>query len=84
MGKLDNGTWMHYNPIHFLEDKNSTVPLQKGGRGAGWLTAKETSFTNDSITLINIDKGNLTVIETTFDNDYIHILNYLPKRYMYG
>ena len=27
MGKLDNSTWVHYTPLPFLEDDNSTVTL---------------------------------------------------------
>ena len=30
MGKLDNFTWMNFNPIPFLEDNDITLPLQKG------------------------------------------------------
>ena len=81
----------------FLVINNITVPLQKGIRWSGWLTAKKTSFMNTSITSFNyiIDKsildseGNvcgiitITIIEITFDNQYIHVLNYLPKRYIY-
>ena len=32
VGKLDNINWMHYNNLPFLEDINSTAPIQKGGR----------------------------------------------------
>ena len=59
MGKLDNSTWVHYIPLPFLEDDNSTVTLQKGGRGTGWFNAKYKSCMNDSIALINIYKGYL-------------------------
>ena len=90
-GHLDNGTWMHYNPIPVLEDNEITVPLQKGSRKSGWLNAEETSCKNDSITLLNVDnsiehtEGNvcgiiaIPIIESTFYNDYIHVfhdLNY--------
>ena len=30
--QLDNGNWIHYNPLQFLEDDNSTTPRQNGGR----------------------------------------------------
>ena len=32
MGQLDHVAWNHYNASPFLEDNNSTSPLQKGGR----------------------------------------------------
>ena len=34
MGQLDYETWIHYSPIHILEDNNTTAPLQNGGGGA--------------------------------------------------
>ena len=36
MVKLDGVIWIHYSPIYFLEDNNSTVTLQKGFRGVFW------------------------------------------------
>ena len=35
---------MHYNPFPFLEDNNSTSPLQKGVRGAEWFVTEETTY----------------------------------------
>ena len=32
MGQLYNVTWMHYNPLPFLEYNNSTEALKKGER----------------------------------------------------
>ena len=29
MDQLDNGTWLYYKPIPFLEDDNITADLQK-------------------------------------------------------
>ena len=56
MGHLDNGTWMYYNPLPLLEDNNITATLQMGERGYGWFTDEDTSCTNASINLINVDK----------------------------
>ena len=82
MGKLDNVTWVHYIPIPFLEDYNSTVPIKKGGRGYGWFTAEYTSCKNASITFLNVDNSNLytegnvcSIIERKFYSDYTHILH---------
>ena len=55
MVQLDNGTWMHYNPLPFLEDGNSTGSIQKGGRLSWWFTTEETSFANSSNTFLNVD-----------------------------
>ena len=55
MEQLENSTWMHYHPISLLQDNNSTEPLQKGWIILGWFTAKDTSWTNDSIILLNVD-----------------------------
>ena len=93
--QLDNVTWMHYNPLHFLEDSNNTSPLQKGGIKSQWFADQGTICMNASINLLFVDvvtqytEGNscgfidIPVIEITFYNDYIHILNDLPKRHMY-
>ena len=82
MGKLDNSTWVHYIPLPFLEDDNSTVTLQKGGRGYGWFTAEDTSCKNASINFLNVDNSNLytegnvcSIIERKFHSDYTHILH---------
>ena len=82
MGKLDNSTWVHYTPLPFLEDDNSTVTLQKGGRWSGWLTAEDKSCKNASITFLNVDNSNLytegnvcSIIERNFYSDYTHILH---------
>ena len=95
MGKLDNVTWTNYKPLPFFDDNNSTVPLQKGGRGSRGFTAEETSCTNDSITFFNVDNSTLynegnvygnidiSVIERTFENDYIHRLYGPSKESMY-
>ena len=76
---------MHYNPFPFLEDNNSTSPLQKGVRGAEWFVTEETTYMKSASTSFNVyecnlyTKGNscggidIFVIEITFDNYYIHI-----------
>ena len=65
--------------LHVLQDllfvwiKIITVPLQKGSRGCGWLTAEEKSYTNNSITFLNVD--NITLY-TEFKSGgiiYVHI-----------
>ena len=87
-----------FQPSNFLVRNNITVPLQKGIRWFGWLTADKTSFPNDSVTSLNdsVDKSILDaefnacviiatiIIEINIDNDYIHVLNDLPKQYIYG
>ena len=82
MGKLDNITWVHYIPLPFLEENNSTVTLQKFGRGSGWFTAEDKSCKNASITFLNVDNSNLytegnvcIIIKRIFDSDYTHILH---------
>ena len=93
--QLDNVTWMHCNPLPFLENNNIMAPLQKAIRWSGWLTTDDKSFMNASITVINIDNiilhtqvntcGTISIcfIECTFENEYIHVLHYLSKRYKY-
>ena len=39
--QLDEGTWIHPNPLPLLEENNGTEPLQKGDRGAEWCTSDE-------------------------------------------
>ena len=56
MGQLDNFPWIHYSPLSFLEDNNSTSPLQKGGIVSGWFTSEEKSCTNSSVNFLNIDE----------------------------
>ena len=86
LGQLDHGTWMYYNPIPFLEDKNTTVPPPKVTIWYRCLTSEETSCINDSITLLNVynsilyTEGNacgiitISVIEITFKNYYIYVM----------
>ena len=80
---------MDFNPLPSLEDNNTTLSLKKGGILYGWLATEETSCTNYSITVINVDNSTLytefnecvfisiPIIEGTFENDYIYILRYL-------
>ena len=49
----------YYNPIPIVEDYNSTEPLQKGGKGAGWFTTEETSWTKYLMNLLKFDEGTL-------------------------
>ena len=56
---LDHEKLIHYNPLIFLEDNNSTAPLQKGGTCSGWFTAEETSWTNTSINFLNFHNSTL-------------------------
>ena len=79
---------VEFQTFSFIGRNNITVPLQKGSRRSGLLTAEETNINNVSITLLNVDnstlytEGNLFVvisipiIEGTFYNDYIHILHF--------
>ena len=96
MVNLENVTSMNWNRIPSLEYNNITATLQKGGRGSGWFTAEEKSYTNTSINFLNVDKSThytednaysiiyISVSESTLDNGYIHILYGMSKEYMYG
>ena len=82
----------------FLGINIITVPVKKGSRWYGWLTAEVGSCKNDSITYfkdviynsILDDKVNtcgiidIHNIEVTFYNDHIHALHDIPNRYIYG
>ena len=59
MVKLYHGTWMHYNPLHFLEYNNSNSPIQKGVIVSRWITSEEKISMNCSSTLLNIDGNTL-------------------------
>ena len=77
----------------FLVRNNIAVPVKKGSRWYGWVTAEETIFKNASITYFNYivdniildDEGNacgiivIPIIGSNFDNDYIHVWHDLPK-----
>ena len=91
MGQLEIGTGIHYKPLPFLNNSNTTGPIKKGIRCSGFLTTKEKSYKNVSTTLLNIDNITLytefnpcgfidmPVIEIILNNDYIHILPDFPK-----
>ena len=85
-------------PLELIGLNNITVPVKKGGRLYGWLTAEENVYKNHSITYFNdsIDnsirdaEGNtcgiiaIPSIERTFDNDHIYVLHDLTNQYIYG
>ena len=59
MVHLDYDTWIHYKPLPFLEDNNSTVPLQKSLRSDEGFNAEDTSCKILSINFLNIDEVSL-------------------------
>ena len=61
MGHLEKGNFMHYNHTPFLEDNNTTKPLQKGDRWSVWFTSEEISSMNSSVNLLNVYNINLYI-----------------------
>ena len=75
-----------------MEDNNTPVTIQKGGRWSEWLTPEETSSRNSPISFLNMDNSimytesnacgiiAIPVIESTFENYYIHVSHDITKQ----
>ena len=76
--------WKNFNPTPFLKNNIINVPIQKGRRWYGLLTAEETSCNNASINYFNDSFDNIildaedsagviifiSIIESNFANDH--------------
>ena len=56
MEQLYGGTWIHYNPLPFLEDNNITETLKNVGLGVEWFTSEGKNCTTSSSAFLNVDE----------------------------